>query len=153
MMTKGSLLLQKVRHYFKKCQNVVITSTSLTWCQKHVMKTKGSLLLKKVRHKIKNTSWRKNVKNLSWSKKYVMMWKSLSWSQKYFMTTKSSSWRKKHTWRQKVGHDIKKCVLSSKIPCSILMGWTLPTTGMWRGEVFAITDCLVVIAGILKYMI
>ena len=24
---------------------------------------------------------------------------------------------------------------------------------MWRGEVFAITDCLVVIVGILKYMI
>ena len=26
---------------------------------------------------------------------------------------------------------------------SILMGWTLPSTGMWRGEVFAISDCLV----------
>ena len=26
---------------------------------------------------------------------------------------------------------------------SILMGWTLPITGMWRGEVFAISDCLV----------
>ena len=25
----------------------------------------------------------------------------------------------------------------------ILMGWTLPSTGMWRGEVFAISDCLV----------
>ena len=23
------------------------------------------------------------------------------------------------------------------------MGWTLPSTGMWRGEVFAISDCLV----------
>ena len=23
------------------------------------------------------------------------------------------------------------------------MGWTLPSTGMWRGEVFAIFDCLV----------
>ena len=28
---------------------------------------------------------------------------------------------------------------------SILMGWTLPSTGMWRGEVFAIFDCLVFI--------
>ena len=28
--------------------------------------------------------------------------------------------------------------------CFILMGWTLPSTGMWRGEVFAIYDCLVV---------
>ena len=27
----------------------------------------------------------------------------------------------------------------------ILMEWTLPSTGMWRGEVFAISDCLVVI--------
>ena len=27
---------------------------------------------------------------------------------------------------------------------SILMGLTLPSTGMWRGEVFAISDCLVV---------
>ena len=26
---------------------------------------------------------------------------------------------------------------------SILMGWTLPSTDMWRGEVFAISDCLV----------
>ena len=26
----------------------------------------------------------------------------------------------------------------------MLMGWTLPSTGMWRGEVFAISDCLVV---------
>ena len=24
------------------------------------------------------------------------------------------------------------------------MGWTLPSTGMWRGEVFAISDCLVI---------
>ena len=28
---------------------------------------------------------------------------------------------------------------------SILIGWTLPITGMWRGEVFAISDCLVVV--------
>ena len=28
---------------------------------------------------------------------------------------------------------------------SIVMGWTLPSTGMWRGEVFAISDCLVVL--------
>ena len=28
---------------------------------------------------------------------------------------------------------------------SILMGWTLPSTGMGRGEVFAISDCLVVV--------
>ena len=26
------------------------------------------------------------------------------------------------------------------------MGWTLPSTGMWRGEVFAISDCLVCFA-------
>ena len=25
------------------------------------------------------------------------------------------------------------------------MGWTLPSTGMWRGEVFAISDCLGVV--------
>ena len=25
------------------------------------------------------------------------------------------------------------------------MGWTLPSTGMWRGEIFAICDCLVII--------
>ena len=29
---------------------------------------------------------------------------------------------------------------------SILLGWTLPSTGMWRGEVFAISDCLVPVA-------
>ena len=26
----------------------------------------------------------------------------------------------------------------------IVMGWTLPSTGMWRGEIFAISDCLVI---------
>ena len=30
---------------------------------------------------------------------------------------------------------------------SILMGWTLPSTGMWRGEVFAISDCVVLCVG------
>ena len=30
------------------------------------------------------------------------------------------------------------------------MGWTLPSTGMWRGEVFAISDCLVII--VVHYM-
>ena len=28
------------------------------------------------------------------------------------------------------------------------MGWTLPSTGMWRGEVFAISDCLVLNNGL-----
>ena len=29
---------------------------------------------------------------------------------------------------------------------SIVMGWTLPSTGMWRGEVFAISDRFVSLA-------
>ena len=29
-------------------------------------------------------------------------------------------------------------------PPTMIMGWTLPSTGMWRGEIFAISDFLVV---------
>ena len=35
--------------------------------------------------------------------------------------------------------------VTKKIIFWIIMGGTLPNTGMWQGEVFAISDCLVTI--------
>ena len=110
---------QKVRHDLKKskssssCEKHTMTSKMLPWCQqvchyvkKHIMMTKGSSLLKissswcqrrhdvkKFCHKIKNTSWRKNVCN-----------------------NVKSLWSKNMSWRSKVRHDIKECVMSSKVP-------------------------------------
>ena len=43
-------------------------------------------------------------------------------------------------------HDTSRVVLNSLKISKVLisMGWTLPSTGMWRGKVSAISDCLVV---------
>ena len=122
MRTKGSSLLQKVRHDINKTSsrqtvchdvknipNVCHEIKNTSWCQKvcHDVKrfvmVKGSSLLKKNRHYFKNTSWCQKIYHTK---------KTFNHVTKLFMTSQSSSLQQKHTMTSKVCHEVKKFVMS-----------------------------------------
>ena len=124
--------MSKRRHDVKK---FIIKSKT-----RHDVKT--FVITSKMCHEVKNMSWCKNicheVKTCHDVKKFVMTSKTpfhdILFPKKLFMEkVKNTSWQHKvrHDVWSKVVHDITKCVMSSKVPFSILMGWTLPITGMW----------------------
>ena len=133
MMTKCSLLLQKVCHYLKKCQNVchdvnnfVMTSKTgigvknmsnvchevknTSWCQQvcHEVKTchdvRKFAMPSKIRHNVKRPSWLQKVKNKS-----SLCHKVRQDVTKFIMMTIGSS------LLQKVRHDVKKMSWCHKV--------------------------------------
>ena len=133
MMTKGSLLLQNIRHYFKKCQNVVMTSKfcheikNTSWCQKvcHEVKTchdvrkfvrKFVIMMSKRKTSImtlKSASWCHKVRHQDVTK-FVMMTIGSSLLQKVRHEVKNISWCQKAIIKSKTRHDAKKFVMTSK---------------------------------------
>ena len=97
MMTKGSSLHRKVRHYLKSSSWQKYVKI-LSWSQKHFMASKNFVMTSKRRHDFN---------------KFVMM-------SKHIMTSKKSSllqnvhqkvMSSKLPWRQNVRHDVKICCI------------------------------------------